>query len=158
MELKDILIDQSKLPARKQNPFKVLVKTALENKSDEDFNHLFHTFFTQENLYFISPQREDWQNAVPFIGQIQEQPCIFTFTDISIAFDFCMNNNGFRWENDQAFVMHLPMNECIPMFKELATRGVFGIRINEGSSGFFVPMSHLEGILEHLNSTPKEEQ
>lgn len=158
MELKDILIDQSKLPARKQNPFKVLVKNASENQANEDFDTLFRTFFTQESLYFISPVREDWQNAVPFIGQIQEQPCIFTFTDLAIAFDFCMKHQEFKWENDQAFIMHLPIDECIGMFKDLAGKGVFGIRINEGSSGFFIPMSHLEGIIEHLTPTSKEEK
>lgn len=152
IELKDILIDQSKLPQRKLNPFKALVENASTSKENEDFDKLFGTFFGLENLYFVSMFREDWKNATPFIGMIQEQPCIFTFTDITIAFDFCMKHKEFHWENDKAFIMHLPMDECIGMFKDLAQKGIFGIRINEGSAGFFVPMDHLKGILEHIGS------
>jgi hypothetical protein len=155
MELKDILIDQSKMTARKLNPFKALVENATKNKTDEEFNTLFTTFFKLENLYFVAPPREDWQNSGPFIGNINKQPCIFTFTDITMAFDFCMNTKGFQWEKDKAFIMHLPMAECIPLFKELARKGIFGIRINEGSTGFFLPMSHLEGILEHISPAKK---
>lgn len=152
LALKDILIDQSKLTARKLNPFKVLVENATTNKANEDFDKLFGTFFNQESLYFVSMFREDWKNATPFIGQIQDQPCIFTFTDVAIAFDFCMKHKEFQWDGDKAFIMHLPMDESIVMFKDLAQKGIFGIRINEGSSGFFIPMGHLEGILEHVAS------
>ena len=136
--------------ARGLNPFSALVKTASEEKSDEAYNALFKRFFNLENLYFVAPPREDWDKSGPFIGNINNQPCIFAFTDIAIAFDFCMNTKGFQWEDEKAFIMHLPMNECIPMFQQLLKKGVFGIRINEGASGFFIPLSHLEGILAHL--------
>ncbi len=150
MELKDILIDKSKMGARTLNPFKDLVTRASEEQTDEAYNALFRRFFNLENLYFVAPPREDWDKSGPFIGNIKNQPCIFAFTDIAIAFDFCMNTKGFQWENESAFIMHLPMNECIPMFQQLLKNGVFGIRINEGSSGFFIPLDHLEGILAHL--------
>lgn len=136
--------------ARKLNPFKVLAETANEEKTNEAFDDLFKTFFGLENLYFVSPKREDWQNAGPFIGMINEQPCIFAFTDLAIAFDFCMSTPGFQWENESAFIMHLPMNECVIMFRQLAKNGVFGIRINEKTTGFFLPMSHLDGIIENV--------
>lgn len=151
MELKDILIDQAKIGgARTLNPFKELVTTANDKQTDEAYNALFRKFFGLENLYFVAPPREDWEKSGPFIGNIKNQPCIFAFTDIQIAFDFCMNTKGFQWEDEKAFIMHLPMEECIMMFQQLLKNGVFGIRINEGSAGFFIPLSHLDGILEHL--------
>ncbi len=137
--------------ARSLNPFKELVTKANDEQTEEAFNALFRRFLNMENLYFVAPPREDWEKSGPFIGNIRNEPCIFAFTDIAIAFDFCMNTKGFQWEEDKAFIMHLPMNECIMMFRQLHKNGVFGIRINEGSAGFFIPLSHLDGILEHLD-------
>jgi len=136
--------------ARTLNPFKELVTKAHDEQTEEAYNTLFRRFLNMENLYFVAPPREDWEKSGPFIGNIKGEPCIFAFTDIAIAFDFCMNTKGFQWEDDKAFIMHLPMNECIMMFRQLHKNGVFGIRINEGSAGFFIPLSHLDGILEHL--------
>lgn len=150
MELKDILIDKSKLGARKLNPFKELVLKANDEKTDEAYDALFRRFLHLENLYFVAPPREDWEKSGPFIGNIKDQPCIFAFTDLAIAFDFCMNTKGFQWENESAFIMHLTMDECIMMFRQLHKNGVFGIRINEGSTGFFLPFTHLDGIIEHI--------
>jgi hypothetical protein len=151
MELSQILIEESKVANIEKSKFIDLAKTAIKNNDEVSMDALFGTLFRQQDLYFISPFREDWEKSGPFIGNIQDKPCLFVFTDAKLAYEFAMATPGFQWEENKAFIMHMPMEECIAVFKELRNRGVFGIRFNEGEHGFFCPLSHLDGILDRVN-------
>lgn len=150
MELAQLLIDEAKVASIEVSRFFELTKKAIHSNAEKDLDVLFKNVFGLSDLYFIAPFREDWEKSGPFIGNIQNKPCIFAFTDARIAYDFAMSTPGFQWEINKAFIMHMPMEECIAVFKELKNRGVFGIRFNEGEHGFFCPMSHLQPILERV--------
>lgn len=151
MELNQLLITESKIANIEKSKFIDLAINALKKNDEPALDALFSALFHQEDLYFISPFREDWEKSGPFIGNIQDKPCLFVFTDAKLAYQFAMSTPGFQWEENKAFIMHMPMEECIAVFKELKNRGVFGIRFNEGEHGFFCPLSHLEDILNRVN-------
>lgn len=150
MELAQVLIDKEKVSTIEKSRFFELAKKAIDSNDETDLDILFKNVFGLSDLYFIAPFREDWEQSGPFIGNIQNKPCLFAFTDARVAYDFAMATPGFQWENTKAFIMHMPMQECLTIFKELHKRGVFGIRFNEGENGFFCPMSHLEAILARI--------
>lgn len=150
MELAQLLIDEAKVSSIEKSRFFDLAKKAIQTSAEPDLDILFKNVFGLTDLYFIAPYREDWEKSGPFIGNIQNKPCLFVFTDARVAYDFAMATPGFQWEDTKAFIMHMPMVECITIFRELHKRGVFGIRFNEGEHGFFCPMSHLDAILARI--------
>lgn len=150
MDLNQILIEEAKVAHIETSKFQELAKNAIDSNAEADLDILFKSLFGLNDLYFVAPYREDWEKSGPFIGNIQDKPCLFAFTDARLAYDFAMVTPGFQWDETKAFIMHMPMQECISIFRELKNRGVFGIRFNEGDYGFFCPMSHLEAILARI--------
>lgn len=132
--------------------FDTLVNNARSGEI-EQLNHLYRNFFELENWVFVSPVRDDMENAKPFIGVVNEQPWLFVFTDETKAHTFCKATPGFMDASGNSFFIRIQVNPALEMMYQLHMQGVHGIRVNDGENGWFCPLADIPNIIAFLKES-----
>ncbi len=121
----------------------------------EDKNALFKAFFDLQEWVFITPQGE----MNPFVSAIDNNKWIFAFTDSNKALEFAKANNdrvkgGFLDEKGGINFITINIKSALNYLYELNKKeGLYGMHINFGLPGWFVPITTLPKIITHLKLT-----
>ena len=83
----------------------------------------------------------------PFVGEVDGAGWVFLFTDSVRAFDTAPQLLGVTPEEVRAIKVHMP--GAIDWLVSLGASGVTGIRVNQGASGFFAPLTNLVPMREY---------
>jgi len=128
-----------------------LVSNATKSESAEDLTKLWKETLNLKQWHFITKYKEELQESTPFIGVIDNQPWVFIFTDRQKAQQYCLNekNYGFTDSKGSSFIISMDTDKAIDYILDLNSKGVYGMRINEGN-GWFSPIANLDSIIEHI--------
>ncbi|MDX2172668.1 MAG: hypothetical protein SFY56_06065 [Bacteroidota bacterium] len=120
--------------------------------SIEDKNKLFKHFFELEEWIFILPKAQQLPDSNFFISEVDNKLWIFIFTDSDKALTFGKANPE-RLINDEGGINYLSIKtkEALRILNSLEKSNVYGLQINYGLPGWFVPISSLENIIKFLN-------
>ena len=131
--------------------FDALVERARTSGQPNDLNDLYKLFILLNEWVYITPSILEIENAKPFIGEVDEKPWVFIFTDGQKANDYGRQFDGFVRDNSSIFLIRMKVKNSLDMLYQLSSRGVFGIRVNEGPNGWFCPIQDLQNIIKYLN-------
>lgn len=133
------------------NPFDVLMAKAKQAGSQEEliehFRALWKAFLELDSWIFLTTCKDEFHQAQPFVGIIEEQPWALAFTDPSKAAAFAGEDPRFRDSSGQLLFIGLPKLQAIQWVFCLQQEGVHGLRINQGEFGWFIPISNLPTII-----------
>lgn len=129
----------------------LLVADAAKSGNSDDLTKLWKATLNLKQWHFITKYKSDIQNSRPFIGVIDNQPWVFVFTDRQKAQQYCLNekNDGFTDTKGSAFIISMDTEKAVNYVLDLHSKGVFGMRINEGN-GWFSPIENLTAIIDHI--------
>ena len=132
----------------------LLIANATKSGSAEDLTKLWKETLNLNQWHFITKYKEGIQNSRPFVGIIDNQPWVFIFTDRQKAQQYCLNekNGGFTDAKENSFIISMNTDKAINYILDLNSKGVYGMRINEGN-GWFSPIANLQPIIEHVKKT-----
>lgn len=129
----------------------LLVENATKSGNSNDLTKLWSATLKLKQWNFITKHKSDIQESQPFIGVIDNQPWVFIFTDRQKAQQYCLQkgNDGFADNNGNVHIISMDTEKAIDYILELQSKGVYGMRINEGN-GWFSPIANLKPIIEHI--------
>lgn len=132
----------------------ILVAGATKTGSAGDLTKLWKATLKLKQWHFITKYKADIQDSVPFIGVIDNQPWVFIFTDRQKAEQYCLNekNDGFTDTKGTSFIISMDTEKAVDYILDLHSKGVYGMRINEGN-GWFSPIADLTAIIEYVKKT-----
>lgn len=120
----------------------------------EDKSVLFSSFFRLEKWLFICSKENSFPNPRPFITNIDDQSWIFAFTDSNMVTEFAkLNPEQFPTGTGGVEFLSLSVKDALKMLTDMKSDGLFGMHINYGLPGWYVPVAGLPGIMKHLNIT-----
>lgn len=128
-----------------------LIANATKSGNSEDLTILWRTTLNLKQWHFITKHRDDINDRNPFIGEIENRPWVFLFTDRQKAQQYCTTdgNDGFTDENGGVYIISMDTDKAIDYIFKLYEQGVFGMRINEGN-GWFSPIENLKAIIDFV--------
>lgn len=132
--------------------FLELSKNALRaDATIEDKNKLFKLFFELNEWIFILSNDQHYMDARLFISEVDSKQWIYVFTDRNNAMEFG-KKNAERFINKDGGVnyMAIKTKDALKMINDLSKSNVFGVQINYGLPGWFVPIASLDGIIKQL--------
>lgn len=121
----------------------------------EDKNALFSAFLDLKAWIFISRNVSDLTQVTPFVSEIDGRRWIFAFTDSTLARRFGEMNHdqvegGFLTESGDILFITMTVPQALEYLKRLDESGtVFGLQVNFGMPGWFVPLAGLPRIIAH---------
>jgi hypothetical protein len=121
----------------------------------DDKGALFRAFLGLDEWIFISPYTENLDAVRPFISVIDGQQWVFAFTDSQLALQFGKANHnqvdgGFLNPAGEILYLSMTVPQALPYLERLGANGIYGMQINFGMPGWFVPLAGIPGIVAHL--------
>jgi hypothetical protein len=132
-----------------ESNFDKLVEKARNSGETVDLEILYKSFLKLEQWVFIVSKNCEVENARPFIGELENQPWLYVFTESLKADSYAKLFPNFLTEGDNTLVLKMSRTNSLNMIQELNNRGVFGLRINEGENGWFCSIQELFEIINH---------
>jgi len=122
-----------------------------KSESMDDLTKLWSATLKLKQWHFITKHKIDIQERRPFVGIIDNQPWVFIFTDRQKARQYCVQegNEGFTDDKGSVYVISMNTDRAIDYILDLQSKGVYGMRINEGN-GWFSPIANLEAIIQYI--------
>lgn len=121
--------------------------TLVDNSRDgnlESLTKLYKAFLGLEKWCFIR-SGETMEDSRPFIGIIDDKPWVFIFTDSSKAQQAKPNEDG------SVVLIKMSVEGALEYIYKVGEQGAFGIRVNEGTHGWFCPIADLPNIIDYVN-------
>jgi hypothetical protein len=132
--------------------FKVLSeKMSRPDVSIEDKSILFKAFFELEEWVFIIPKGLSLEDAQPAIEPIDNKTWLLVFTDSGMALEFAKANpEKYLPDSGQILYLSIKVKDALAMIYDLNNKGIFGLQINFGLPGWYVPITTLPNIITFL--------
>jgi hypothetical protein len=132
--------------------FKVLSeKMSRPDVSIEDKSMLFKAFLELQEWIFILPKGMGLENAQPAIETIDGKTWILVFTDSGMAMEFAkLNPEKYFPDSGKILYLSIKVKDALAMIYDLNKQGVFGLQINFGLPGWYIPISSLPNIITFL--------
>lgn len=123
---------------------------AKKSGGNEALAKLWKATLNLQQWHFITKYKEEVLSRYPFVGVIDNRPWVFIFTDRQKAQQYCVQegNDGFTDPTGTVYIISMDTANAINYILDLQSKGVYGIRINEGN-GWFSPIANLPAIIEH---------
>ncbi len=127
-----------------------MLADAKKSVGNEALAILWKATLDLKQWHFITKYKEDVLESSPFVGVIDNRPWVFVFTDRHKAQQYCVQagNDGFADPNGTVYIISMDTANAINYVTDLQSKGVYGMRINEGN-GWFSPIANLPAIIEH---------
>lgn len=120
--------------------FDALALDSQRTQSQAAMERLWAAVYALPTWYFVA--RPDQLPVQPFVGVVDQQPFLMAFTAKEQADSFA-RRQGFIDEAGRTTVLALPVQGVVQMAGQYSAQGVFGLLFNNGSAGFFAPMTNL---------------
>jgi hypothetical protein len=129
----------------------LLVANATKSGNADDLTKLWSATLKLKQWHFIAKYKEDIQETKTFIGVIDNQPWVLIFTDRQKAQQYChqKGNEDFTDNKGNVRIISMDTDRAINYILDLQSKGVYGMRINEGN-GWFSPIANLKAIIEYV--------
>jgi hypothetical protein len=135
--------------------FKILSgKMSRPDVSIEDKSILFKAFFDLPEWIFIIPKGMGLENAQAAIETIDNKIWLLVFTDSAMALEFArLNPEKYLMDSGDILYISLKVKDALKMIYSLNQQEVFGLQINFGLPGWYIPISSLPNIITFLKLT-----
>jgi hypothetical protein len=132
--------------------FKMLAeKMSNPDVSIEDKSILFKAFLELQEWVLIIPKGKSLENAQPAIEIIDSKSWLLVFTDSSMALEFAkLNHEKYLMDSGDILFISLKVKDALKMIYDLNQQGIFGLQINFGLPGWYIPISSFPNIITFL--------
>lgn len=130
-----------------------LLEKSKSSGNNEDLSKLWKATLNLPQWHFLARQTETLADRTPFIGVLANKPWVFLFTDRQRAHEYGrhINDGGFVDADGNVLIISMETQHAISYIMSLASKGVYGLRMNE-LNGWFSPLANLPAIINYVNS------
>lgn len=145
-----------------QDYLKKIHETLQKKESvNELVKEFMYEFLKTPHYWVVSPYVDSIQKTHPFVGVFKnEKPCLYVFTDPSIAKKFAVHNKLCD-ENENVYLMMLPTKHFAETIKNHMNNNVPLIMFDEGGHSLCHDINYfiriIDGILQTVNEERKKE-
>jgi len=137
-------------PLKETPDFDTLANNVKLDNDISNLDILYSALFNLDEWIFIATPKEEIDNTTPFIGILEEKPWFFVFTDANKALQFTKNKEMFKNEEGKTIQIKMSAYDAVETIFEAHKAGVYGVRFNEGDTGWVTPIDSFPAIIRHL--------
>lgn len=120
----------------------------------EDNTNLYMPFLHLDEWIFILPNTGDLANWYPSIINYEGKSWVLLFTDSRKAHDFAkLIPDDYLGKNGDILYIPLKVKDALHMIYDLHQKGLYGMQVNFGLPGWYIPISSMPNIIDYLLRT-----